>query len=120
MVCGFSKEVFVMRKRLLAALLSAVLLLTLVPAAFAASDLDGHWAKKYIDYLADEDIINPSATTGKYQPDTKVTRAEFMRYINRAFHGFQPMGNHDDCLVMGQLGNGLHQLHRRAEERVVL
>ena len=86
MVCGFSKEVFVMRKRLLAALLSAVLLLTLVPAAFAASDLDGHWAKKYIDYLADEDIINPSATTGKYQPDTKVTRAEFMRYINRAFH----------------------------------
>ena len=75
-----------MRKRLLAALLSAVLLLTLVPAAFAASDLDGHWAKKYIDYLADEDIINPSATTGKYQPDTKVTRAEFMRYINRAFH----------------------------------
>ena len=86
MVCGFSKEVFVMRKRLLAALLSAVLLLTLVPAAFAASDLDGHWAKKYIDYLADEDIINPSATTGKYQPDAKVTRAEFMRYINRAFH----------------------------------
>ena len=75
-----------MRKRLLAALLSAVLLLTLVPAAFAASDLDGHWAKKYIDYLADEDIINPSATTGKYQPDAKVTRAEFMRYINRAFH----------------------------------
>ena len=75
-----------MRKRLLVALLSAVLLLTLVPAAFAASDLDGHWAKKYIDYLADEDIINPSATTGKYQPDTKVTRAEFMRYINRAFH----------------------------------
>ena len=75
-----------MKKRLLAALLSAVLLLTLVPTAFAASDLDGHWAKKYIDYLADEDIINPSATTGKYQPDAKVTRAEFMRYINRAFH----------------------------------
>lgn len=86
MVCGFSKEVFAMKKRLLAALLSAVLLLTLVPTAFAASDLDGHWAKKYIDYLADEDIINPSATTGKYQPDAKVTRAEFMRYINRAFH----------------------------------
>ncbi|MFQ9127119.1 MAG: hypothetical protein ACLR4Z_10485 [Butyricicoccaceae bacterium] len=34
-----------MKKRLLAALLSAVLLLTLVPTAFAASDLDGHWAK---------------------------------------------------------------------------
>ena len=44
MVCGFSKEVFAMKKRLLAALLSAVLLLTLVPTAFAASELDGHWA----------------------------------------------------------------------------
>lgn len=25
-------------------------------------------------------------------------------------HGFQPMGNHDDGLVLGQLGDGLHQL----------
>lgn len=75
-----------MKKRLLSALLCAAMLLLSLPAAFAASDLDGHWAKKYIDYLADEDIINPSATTGKYSPDAKVTRAEFMRYINRAFH----------------------------------
>ena len=74
-----------MKKRLLSALLCAAMLLLSLPAAFAASDLDGHWAKKYIDYLADEDIINPSATTGKYSPDAKVTRAEFMRYINRAF-----------------------------------
>ena len=68
-----------MKKRLLSALLCAAMLLLSLPAAFAASDLDGHWAKKYIDYLADEDIINPSATTGKYSPDAKVTRAEFMR-----------------------------------------
>ncbi len=27
-----------------------------------------------------------SATTGKYEPERKVTRAEFMRYVNRAFH----------------------------------
>ena len=25
-------------------------------------------------------------------------------------HSFQPMGNHDDGLVLGQLGDGLHQL----------
>lgn len=75
-----------MKKRLLSALLCAAVVLTMLPAALAASDLDGHWAKRYIDYLADEDIINPSATTGKYSPDAKVTRAEFMRYINRAFH----------------------------------
>ena len=57
----------------------------MIPAAFA-SDLDGHWSKNFIEYLDDEGIINPSATTGKYEPERKVTRAEFMRYVNRAFH----------------------------------
>ena len=61
------------------------MLATMIPAAFA-SDLDGHWSKNFIEYLDDEGIINPSATTGKYEPERKVTRAEFMRYVNRAFH----------------------------------
>ena len=75
-----------MRKRLLSALLAAAMLMTMVPAAFAASDLDGHWAQPFIEYLDQEGVINPSATTGKYEPDRDMTRAEFMRYINRAFH----------------------------------
>ena len=74
-----------MRKRLLSAILCAAMLTAMVPAAFA-SDIDGHWSKTYIEYLDKENIVNPSATTGKYEPDRQVTRAEFMRYINRAFH----------------------------------
>ena len=58
---------------------------SMIPAAFA-SDLDGHWAKTFIEYLDQEGVINASATTGNYEPDRDMTRAEFMRYINRAFH----------------------------------
>ena len=75
-----------MKKRLLAALLSAALLLTLVPTAFAASDLDGHWAKKYIDYLADEGRHQSLCDDRQIPAGCKGDRAEFMRYINRAFH----------------------------------
>ncbi|MDY3617862.1 S-layer homology domain-containing protein [Agathobaculum sp.] len=75
-----------MKKRFLSLLLSATLLAGLVPGAFAASDIDGHWANKFISYLNDEGIYKASATTGKYEPDREMTRAEFMRYVNRAFH----------------------------------
>ncbi len=66
--------------------MSMVMLLTMLPMAFAASDIENHWAKNYIQYLDKEGVINASATTGQYQPNRVMTRAEFMRYINRAFH----------------------------------
>ena len=69
-------------KKVLSAVLTAALLVSTVPAAFAASDIDGHWAKSYITELHENGIINPSASTGNYGPDDKVTRWEFMRYIN--------------------------------------
>lgn len=75
-----------MKKRLLSAFLCMFMLTAMLPFASAASDLDGHWAKTYIEYLDREGVINPSATTGKYEPNHDMTRAEFMRYINRAFH----------------------------------
>lgn len=75
-----------MKKRILAAFLSASLLACGMPGASAANDISGHWAEKYITYLNEEGVINPSATTGDYSPEEKVMRAEFMRYINRAFH----------------------------------
>lgn len=75
-----------MKKRLLSALLCMAMLTVMLPFASAASDLDGHWSKTYIEYLDREGVINPSATTGKYEPNRDMTRAEFMRYINRAFH----------------------------------
>ena len=67
-------------------LLSAAMLVAMLPTALAASDIESHWAKSYIEYLDREGVINPSATTGNYEPDRDMTRAEFMRYINRAFH----------------------------------
>lgn len=75
-----------MKKRILTALLAASLAFGAQPFALAANDISGHWAEKYITYLNQEGVINPSATTGDYTPGAKVTRAEFMRYINRAFH----------------------------------
>ncbi|WP_346704201.1 S-layer homology domain-containing protein [uncultured Agathobaculum sp.] len=75
-----------MKKRLLSAFLCMFMLTAMLPFASAASDLEGHWAKTYIEYLDREGVINPSATTGKYEPNRDMTRAEFMRYINRAFH----------------------------------
>ena len=66
-------------------MLTAALLISTLPSAFAASDIDKHWAKPYITELHENGIINPSASTGNYGPDEKVTRWEFMRYINRAF-----------------------------------
>lgn len=75
-----------MKKRIISALMAASLLVCGIPAAQAASDISGHWAEKYITYLNEEGVINPSATTGDYSPNAQVTRAEFMRYINRAFH----------------------------------
>ncbi len=74
-----------MKKRLLSALLCMAMFVMVLPCALA-SDLDGHWAKTYIEYLDREGVINPSATTGLYEPNRDMTRAEFMRYINRAFH----------------------------------
>lgn len=78
-------------KKLVAGALSAALLMT--PMSAAASDLDGSWARSYIEYLEKipyngetGGVIRPHATTGNYDPDKQVTRAEFMRYLNRAFN----------------------------------
>lgn len=72
-------------KRFLSAVLAAALLLCMLPAAFAASDIDNHWAKKYLLAMDELEVINPSDSTGMYTPDKAIARWEFMRYINRAF-----------------------------------
>ena len=56
-----------MKKRLLSALLGAAMLVSTIPAALAY-DLDGHWAKEYIEYLDQEGVINPSGIYAVYQP----------------------------------------------------
>ncbi len=79
-------EVIFVKKRILAALMSASMIIGTMPTAFAASDITGHWSEKYIKYLNEQGVINPSAQTGNYTPDATISRAEFIRYINRAFH----------------------------------
>lgn len=80
-------------KRILAGTAAAALLFAAAPSALAASDLEGNWARSYIEYLGQipyngetGGVIRPNTATGKYDPDKQVTRAEFMRYINRAFN----------------------------------
>ena len=71
-------------KRFLSAVLAAAMLLCMLPAALAASDIDNHWAKPYLTEMHRLEVINPSSS-GNYTPDKPIARWEFMRYINRAF-----------------------------------
>ena len=79
-------EVIFVKKRILAAIMSASIIIGTMPTAFAASDITGHWSEKYITYLNEQGVINPNAQTGNYTPNATISRAEFIRYINRAFH----------------------------------
>lgn len=110
-------------KKVLSAVLTAALLVSTVPAAFAASDIDGHWAKSYITELHENGIINPSASTGNYGPDDKVTRWEFMRYINRAFGftekaGYQLLGcQFERCFLRNRADCGQAGLYQRCRQQ---
>ncbi|MGE4548653.1 MAG: S-layer homology domain-containing protein [Intestinibacillus sp.] len=72
-------------KRFLSGVLAGALLLTASPVVFAASDIESHWAKSYIDYMNELEVMKASSD-GSYKPDQAISRAEFMRYLNRAFH----------------------------------
>lgn len=72
-------------KQLLSGVLAGAMLLTAMPAAQAADDIATHWSKSYIDYMSELEVMKASAD-GSYKPDQAISRAEFMRYLNRAFH----------------------------------
>lgn len=52
------------------------------PVSFAAtfSDVDGHWAKPYIDILQPAGIINGYAD-GTFKPEKPITRMEFIKIV---------------------------------------
>lgn len=52
-------------------------------ATFA--DMDGHWAKEYVDYLYDQEISNGVEVDGefRFQPDKNITRGEFSLMVAR-------------------------------------
>ena len=71
--------------RLLSVLLTAALQCTaLIPAVSAVDDITGHWAEPYLRAMNEHGVIKPNGS-GSYTPNAVITRAEFMRYINRAF-----------------------------------
>ena len=53
-------------------------------AADTFSDIpNNHWAREHIKYLSDNDLV--SGTSGNtYDPDTNITRAQFVAMINKA------------------------------------
>ena len=71
-------------KKILSGVLAAVMVVACLPTqTFAVSDIENNWAKEYITYLNKKDIMFPSGEN--FKPNAEVSRAEFMRYINRAF-----------------------------------
>lgn len=71
-------------KRSLGALLALCMLVSMLPTALAAdrSELEGHWAKESLTYFADQDWLE-GYEDGTYKPDRTITRAEFIKLVNR-------------------------------------
>lgn len=55
------------------------------------SDVNGHWAEKYIKDFVNKEYIQGYGD-GTFRPENNVTRAEFVRIVNMAF-GFTQKGN---------------------------
>lgn len=66
-------------------LLVSILALSIGGGTFADStDIEGHWAKDYIEYLVSKDIMS-GYSDGVFKPDKEITRAEFVKMINGVF-----------------------------------
>ncbi|MCW2279005.1 S-layer homology domain-containing protein [Heliophilum fasciatum] len=78
------------RKIISTVLATCMMVGTSVPA-FAATitDIAGHWAKPYIEILANDGIVK-GEPEGSFRPDRQVTRAEFTTMINGAFGQSMP------------------------------
>lgn len=73
------------KRRMLALLLTVVMVVSMLPVSFAAdlSDVTGHWAEDYIEYGISAGYIS-GYTDGTFRPNKTVTRAEFSKMVNSA------------------------------------
>ena len=78
-----NKRTFV--RRLLALATAAVMLLSAVPAMAAFRDTAGHWAEKTITEWQEQGLID-GYSDGGFHPNASVTRAEFVKLLNRALN----------------------------------
>ena len=71
-----------MKKKITIAILALVLVFTFTNKADAQTfkDINGHWAKEYIEWAADNGIFT-GYKDGYFKPDKKLTRAEFIQII---------------------------------------
>ena len=70
-------------KRIISFILTAAMLLSIVPTVFAAGFSDfnsSHWAYEYVLALVNDGTINGYAD-GTFRPEGTVTRAEFVKMI---------------------------------------
>lgn len=75
-----------MKRKLLALVLSLLMIIPSVHSVSAASvtDISGHWAEKEIQYFVDKGYI-VGYSDASFRPDRSVTRAEFVRIVNNAY-----------------------------------
>lgn len=72
-----------MNKKVLSLILTLIIVLGSLSFVSASSDIRGHWAEANIDYLIQENIVQGDPD-GKFRPEDSITRAEFIRIINKA------------------------------------
>jgi len=73
-----------MKRRICAMICAVCLLVGLMPAAFAASDINGHWAQKDMQTLSGLGIMK-GYTDGTFKPNNSITKAEYITLLNRTF-----------------------------------
>ena len=71
-------------KRVLALMVSFMMVLSSAVATFASGDTSGHWAESDINYLVSKNYVKGD-DNGDIRPDENITRAEFVTVVNRIF-----------------------------------
>jgi len=73
-------------KKLISTILVLTMILVQVPAMGVGvrNDYSGHWAEEYISKLVEEKVVSGDAN-GNINPDNNITRAEFVKIVNRKF-----------------------------------
>lgn len=74
-----------MRFKKLSAVITAAVVAVTAQTAFAASftDISGHWAENTIVRLAENGVVN-GVTDTEFAPDSRVTRAEYLKMVMNA------------------------------------
>lgn len=97
--CLYRRSIFLdqkeekMKRKLSAMLMSAMILFP--ASALAFTDTGTHWAKQYIDFARDNNLV-AGYTNGSYGPEDRVTRAQFATMITNYKNGARSDANFPD------------------------